>query len=163
MTATFDDYKKFISSAPEWERAYELLIFSHSKMSKTFRFVIDNNPNTVLTALNGLEFTPVSALASRAINSNDLDQTASFTIADPNNELDNELELIPLDTDEDILCRAVVVLSTDLDTPQEDVSFFVDSVPQEIGAFTVKSKVSDLNWQETGERFTLTNFPCLVS
>jgi hypothetical protein len=159
MLNSFDDYKKLLNSEPEGERYYEMLIISHSAMSQTYNLVIDSAP---LTALNGVEFRPANVKPSKPINGNDLDQTASFTIGDEFNELDGELDRIPLDTAEKIVCRSVIVVSTDLDSPVEDISFYVDSIPQQKGAFTIKSSVTDLNLQQTGEAMTLTRLPALA-
>ena len=155
---SFNDYKILLSSQPEGDRYYELLIISHSAMSQTYNLVIDSVP---LAALSGTLFTPANVKPSKPINSNDLDQTSSFSIGDIDNVLDDELDRIPLDTTEKIICRSVVVLSEDLNTPVEDISFFVDSVPQQKGVFTIKSSVTDLNMQQTGEAMTLTRLPAL--
>ena len=155
--ATYEDYKKLLTSNPDNDRYYELIIISHSAMSRTRYLVNDSKP---LTAI-GLDFEPSVMRPTRPINSNDLDQIASFTIADVLNELDTELDRIPLDTDEDVLCRYVLVLSEDLNTAIEDVTFIVDTVPQEKGVFTIKSSVTDLSREKTGEAFTLTQFPML--
>lgn len=156
--ATFEDYQILLSSQPENEREYELLIISHSLMSKTYYLVIDSAP---LTALNGIVFEPANITSASPINSNDLDQTASFSISDVDNVLDDEMDLIPLDNEENIVCRSVIVTSSDLDTPMIDISFYVETVPQQLGLFTIKSSVTDLNAKKTGEAFTLTDFPML--
>ena len=152
--ADFNDYRILLSSQPENERYYELLIISHSAMSKTYYLVIDSAPITAL----GFDFEPANISPARPINSNDLDQTASFSIGDIDNQLDAELDLIPLDTDEKILCRSLVVLAEDLNTAIEDITFYADSVPQQKGSFTIQASVTDLNSQQTGEEFTLTRF-----
>ena len=157
--ADFNDYRILLSSQPENERYYELLIISHSAMSKTYYLVIDSAP---LTAL-GFDFEPANISPSQPVNSNDLDQTASFSIGDVDNVLDAELDLIPLDTSEDILCRSVVVLAEDLDTPIEDITFYAESIPQQKGSFTIQASVTDLSSQQTGEAFTLTRFKPLRS
>ena len=155
---SFNDYKILLSSQPENERYYELLIISHSAMSQTYNLVIDSVP---LTALSGTVFSPANINPSKPVNSNDLDQTSSFSIGDVDNALDDELDRIPLDTAEKIVCRTVVVLASDLDTAVEDISFYVDSIPQQKGVFTIKSSVTDLNMQKTGEAMTLTRLPAL--
>jgi hypothetical protein len=157
MPTSFNDYKVLLSSQPEGDRYYELLTISHSSMSKTYNLVIDSVP----LVSNGVTFEPANITPTRPTNSNDLDQTASFSIGDVDNVLDAELDNIPLDTDEKIVCRSMIVLSDDLDTPVEDISFLVDSVPQKKGVFTIKSSVTDLSAQQTGEAMTLTRFPSL--
>lgn len=156
--ADFNDYKILLNSAPENERYYELLILSHSEMSKTYYLVIDSRE---LIALSGLVFEPANINPSAPISSNDLDQSSSFTIGDVYNILDAELDNIALDTEEKILCRSLFVLSTDLDTPMRDTTFYADSIPQSQGVFTIKSSVTDLNSQTTGEVMNLTNLPSL--
>lgn len=155
--ATFEDYKILVNSVPENQQYFELVIISHSDMSKTYQLVNDSKP---LSAI-GLEFTPSVMKPIKPVNSNDLDQIASFTIADVLNELDAELDRIPLDTEEKVLCRYLVVLSDDTSNAVEDITFFVDTVSQELGAFTIRSSVSNLNRDKTGEAFTLTRFPML--
>ena len=155
--ATFNDYKVLLSSQPEGETYYELLTISHSAMSKEYNLVIDSAP----LVSNGVTFEPANVASSRPINSNDLDQASSFSIGDIDNVLDGELELIPLNTAEKVVCRSRVVLSADLDTYIEDISFYVDSIPQQKGVFTIKSSVTDLNVQQTGEAMTLTRLPAL--
>ncbi len=154
---SFEDYKILLNSVPENEQYYELLIISHSDMSQPYYLVRDTVP---LTAL-GLDFTPANIKPEKPTSSNDLDQTSSFSIGDIDNVLDTELDNIPLDTTEKIVCRSIVVLSSDLNTAVEDISFYVDSVPQQRGVFTIKSSVTDLNLQKTGEAMTLTRLPAL--
>jgi len=154
---SFNDYKILLSSQPENERYYELLIISHSDMSKDYNLVVDSVPLVSM----GITFEPANIRPTKPINSNDLDQTSSFTIGDIDNVLDDEMDRIPLNTDEKIVCRSLVVLASDLDNPVEDISFYVDSVPQQKGSFTIKSSVTDLNLQKTGEAMTLTRLPSL--
>jgi hypothetical protein len=130
-------------------------------MSKTYRLVRDSIALTVTVDAVVREFEPSVMTIASPINSNDLDQIASFTIADVDNVLDAELDLIPLDTSEKVLCRYMIYINTDLVNPVEDITFFIDNVPQEKGAFTIRSSVTDLNADTTGEAFTLTRFPML--
>jgi hypothetical protein len=154
---SFNDYKILLSSQPENDRYYELLTISHSAMSKVYNLVVDS----VSLVSNGVTFEPANIKPERPVNSNDLDQIASFSIGDIDNVLDDEMDRIPLDTTEKIICRSMLVLSTDLDTLVEDISFFVDTVPQQKGVFTIKSSVTDLNALQTGEAMTLTRLPAL--
>ena len=156
---SFEDYKILLNSQKENDRYYELVILSHSQMSKTYYLVRDSLPLTVTLDGSLQEFEQSVMNKTGPINSNDLDQIASFTIADIENALDAELDNIGLDTEEDVLCRALIYISTDLVNPVEDITYFVDSVPQEKGVFTVKSSVTDLNRETTGEAATLTRFP----
>ncbi|MDB4261411.1 hypothetical protein N9878_00950 [bacterium] len=155
--ADFNDYKILKSSEPENERDYECLIISHSQMSKTYYFVRDS----VELVAGGYTFQPTSFDSSGAINSNDLDQTASFSIGDIYNEIDSELDNVPINTTEKVTCRSLVFISKDLSAPVKDVTFFTDNIPQKQGSFTINSSVTDLNRQLTGEAMTLTRLPAL--
>ena len=95
--------------------------------------------------------------------SNDLDQTVSFTIADPDNILDSELDRIPLGDPESPMLAYSVYISENLDEPAIYNEYVVGSTPQKKGVFTVKAGAPDLNLDQTGEIFDFDRFPPLRS
>lgn len=162
MSDAFDAYVKLLNSVPENERQYEVVIISHSKFSKTYYLVIDNLPLTAnLQDGTLVTFEPASISSTNAQNTNDLDQLASFTIADVNNELDAELDRIPLGDPEVPTVTYGIYHSDYLDEPVEWVVYDVKNVPQEKGVFTINTGVPDLNRDQTGEVFDLDRFPML--
>ena len=153
----FEDYKVLLASRPENDTYYELVTITHSLLSKTYRFAI----NTQDVISGGLVYEKANIKLGRAITSNDLNQSMTFTIGDVDNVLDSELDNIPLESNESPVVNYKIVLSTDLDNPVEDISFDVESVPQKKGVFTMKTGVTDLNKLQTGELYTYNQFPML--
>ena len=161
MTA-FDDYTVLLNSKPENETYYECVALTHSLFSAPY-YLVRNNVDLQATLHNGQSvlFKASNIAPSRAINSNDLDQSATFTIADVDNILDGEMDRIPLNNQEDIICDYYVFHSKNLTKHVEYISFNVDSVPQKKGSFTVRTGVPDLNRDKTGGLFTFSQFPML--
>lgn len=160
----YEQYQILLNSQPENERYYETIYISNSKLSKTFYFTFDSVPLTA-NLLTGEEvtFLPANISATDAQNSNDLDQQASFTIADENNELDDELDRIPLGDTEDIIVGYGVYISSSLTAPAEFIEYTVQSIPQKQGLFTMQCGAPNLNRDETGEIYSLSRFPMLRS
>jgi hypothetical protein len=164
LSSEFEQYEKLLNSQPENETYFETIYISHSKMSQTRYFVFNSVPLTAkLITGETVEFLPANISATNASNSNDLDQQASFSIGDENNELDDELERIPLGDTEDIIVGYGIYVSTGLDAPAEFIEYTVKSIPQKLGAFTMQCGAPNLNSNETGEVYSLTRFPMLRS
>lgn len=157
-------YRKLLASQPENETYYECVTLSHSLYSKTYYLVIDSQPLTATTpAGEVVVFGPASISATNPQNSNDLDQTVSFTISDIENILDSELDRIPLGNQESPIAAYSIYHSDFLDSPVEYTEYTVKSVPQKKGVFTIKAGAPDLNSDETGEIYDLDRFPPLRS
>ena len=160
----FEQYEVLLNSQPENETFFETITISHSKISKTHYFVFNSAPLTAkLTTGETVTFLPANISATNAQNSNDLDQQASFSIGDPNSELDDELDLIPLGDKEDIIVGYGAYVSTALDAPAEFIEYTVKSIPQKKGTFTMQCGAPNLNSNETGEVFSFSRFPMLRS
>ena len=109
----FEEYEILLNSQPESETYFETISISHSKLSKVFYFVFNSVELTAkLSTGETVTFLPANITSTNAQNNNDLDQQASFTVGDPDNELDDELELIPLGDTEDIIVGYRVYVST---------------------------------------------------
>jgi hypothetical protein len=158
----FEAYELLLNSQPENERQFETLILSHSKFSQTFYLVFDSVPLTAkLSGGETVTFQPANVSSTNAQNSNDLDQTASFTISDLDNVLDDELDLIPLGDTESPVAGFGIYTTGFLDAPADFVEYTVKSIPQKKGAFTLMCGAPDLNNDETGEVYDLDRFPTL--
>ena len=159
-----EQYKELLNSQPENEMQFETVVISHSKMSATRYFVFDSKPLTAkLITGETVEFLPINGTSTNAQNNNDLDQQASFSIADESNELDDELDRIPLGDAEDVIVGAGTYVSTSLEAPAEFIEYTVNSFPQKTGAFTMQCGAPNLNQNETGEIMDLNRFPMLRS
>lgn len=160
----FEAYEKLLNSMPENEASYETIYLSHSKFTQVFYFVFNSVPLTAkLITGETVTFLPANISATNAQNNNDLDQQASFTISDPNNELDDQLDRIPLGDTEDIILGYGVYVSASLDAPAEFIQYTVNSIPQKKGAFTAQCGAPNLNRDETGEVYSFSRFPMLRS
>lgn len=160
--AAFENYLKLLNSRPENETYYECIVLSHSLFSKTY-YLVNDTKDLTASLNNGTSvlFERANMAPFRPINSNDLDQQSSFTIGDIDNVLDSELDRIPLENTEAIVCDYYVFHSENLTENVNFISFNVDSVPQKKGVFTVKTGVPDLNIDSTGEIFSYDRFPML--
>jgi len=159
--ANYEDYKRFLSSSPEDTQRYEIVVFKHSKLSRTYYFVIDSSSLTATLEGQEITFEPASIASTNAINSNDLDQSASFTVADVFNELDDELARIPLDDTESLIVGSGIYLDSDLSAPVEYTEYDIKDIVQEKGVFTVNAGAPDLNSDQCGQVFDLDTWPML--
>lgn len=159
----FEAYEILLNSQPEGQRYFETISISHSKISKDYNFVIDTVD--LIAGDNGdlITFTPANISPTSAQNNNDLDQTASFTIEDLTNQLDDEMDNIPLGDDEDIIIKYRIYVSDYLDNPADSAEYIVKSIAQKTGAFTLQCGAPSLNADQTGEVFSLDRFPTLRS
>ena len=89
-------YRKKLASNPDGEIALDTIQISDPNMTKTYWFVADQIPLTA-TLEDGVtvqEFETSNINVKGAASNADLSQSASFTFADPENELDDELTRI---------------------------------------------------------------------
>lgn len=157
-------YRKLLASRPENERYFECITLSHSKFSKTYYLIADSLPLVAKIPSGAtVTFEPASMAPSDAAISNDLTQAVSFTIADPDNTLDSELDRIPLGDQESPVVAYSIYAAGYLDEPAQYNEYIISSVPQKKGVFTVKAGAPDLNSDQTGEIFDFDRFPPLRS
>lgn len=162
MSEAREAYERLLASQPENEKYYETIVLSHSKFSKTYYLVRETIPVTArLITGETVTFEPASIAPTNAVNTNDLDQSATFTISDLDNVLDTELDNIPFGDTESPKVGYGIYHSEYLDEPVEYTEYDVKSVPQKKGLFTIKCGAPDLNSDETGEVFDLDRFPML--
>jgi len=162
MTAEYDAYVELLNSNPENNSEFETVLIRHSKFSKTHYYVFDSvTLNAALQSGVYVDFLPANARTTNAENSNDLDQAATFTLGDLENNLDDELDRIPLGDTEDIIIGYGIYTTGNLDRPAAYVEYIVDSIPQKEGAFSIRCGAPKLNIDETGEIFDYDRFPML--
>lgn len=157
-------YKRKLASNPEGKRYHRTLSLSHSLLSKTYNFVIDN-AQLVADDEDGNEITyePAAILESTPFQSNDLSQDASYTLSDVRNILDSELDRIPLDNEEALILTFRGYHSDYLGSPVEVFKYNANSIAQNKGSFTVRAGVPDLNSDQTGQLYDLDTFPMMRS
>ena len=124
MTAAFDAYVELLNSQPENETYFECVAITHSLFTAPYYLARDNvDLQATLNSGQSVLFKGSNIQPSRAINSNDLDQSATFTIDDVYNILDGEMDRIPLDNEEAIICDYYVFHSENLTQHVEYISF----------------------------------------
>lgn len=158
-------YETLLNSQPEGERYYTAIRLSHPDFTKTYYLVFDSVPLTAKIETGATVVFEATAMSvDNAVNSNDLDQQASFTIPDVKNILDDELSRVQLGPNAvSPIITQYIYHSEFLDSPVEFVSYDANSVSQKKAAFSVKTGVPDLNKDETGDSFDFDTFPMLRS
>ena len=155
-------YRKKLASNPDGEIALDTIQISHPSMSKTYWIVADQVPLTAFLE-TGIEqtFDPATVNVKGAGNNGDMSQSATFTIADPDNELDDELDRIALGGSNPVLTFRTYLLS-DLSYPAwGPIEYEAQDVTQEKGKFMVSVSAPRLNNKGTGLILTPTLCPLI--
>ncbi len=155
MAITDQAWKEYLVSRSESDRELECIRVYHSAFSKVYYLARDNQEFTANLPVTKelVTFEPANLEPSRAINSNDLDQGATFTIGDLDNILDDELDRIPDGDTEQIQLTHYIYLKSATTEPQFYISYDIKSVAQEKGAFSVTAGTRDLNRDKTGDTY----------
>ncbi len=151
---------------PKGRYQIDTIEISHGLFSQRFFFtrepfgitatITNANLTTESVDFVGTNFEPVLNKKK-----SDLDSDFAFTLADPDNLLDDELDLIPLDDDEKIVCVYRSYNDDDLTSEGELHRLEVLSVSQDKGVFTIQTGLPQLNWRQTGIRYEYDVFPML--
>ncbi|EGC9491386.1 TPA: DUF1833 family protein [Salmonella enterica subsp. enterica serovar Dublin] len=156
-------YRRKLASNPDGEMDFITLEIYHPLLSKRWLLVrgADDLTATLETGeVVTFEGTPMEAKA--AANNNDMDQTASFSLPDVLNILDEEMDRIPYDNKElpKFIFRRYV--STDLSYPCDGpVVYELQTLTQEKGVFTAETGTPMLNQRATGILMTPEEIPLL--
>lgn len=145
-------YRKKLASNPDGEIVLDTFDIYHPSMSKRYYFVVDQVPLTAkLETGADVTFEPVSANVKGAANNADMSQQASFTIADPTNLLDGEMDLIPLDNETDPVLTFRRYILSDLSHPAwGPVVYDLQDINQGKGTFTASVSAPRINNRGTG-------------
>jgi hypothetical protein len=158
--ATEADLRELLTTYESGVYVIDTLTISHSQLSKTYYLTLEPDGITIDSQLYE------AANFSAALNTekSDLDEMYTFTIQDIDNVLDDELDLIDLDTTENISCVYKAWLSDDIGTgavPARTESLDVLDVSQKLGAFTISCGYKRLNFRRTGVEMDYNLFPML--
>jgi len=158
-----DDLRVLLNTYPAGEYMIETIEISHPLFSKVY--YLTREPAGIIATLEDMQVVNfVGTNIDIKLNStkSDLDQNFSFTMPDLNNELDDELDRIPLDDSDKIVIKYRVYINTDLSGPaQGPVLLEALSVSQEKGIFTISAGAPQLNWNKTGIIYDYDTFPML--
>lgn len=167
MTIQEDKLRELYTTYPAGIYQHDTLEISHSLFTERFFFTREPLGLTGVTITNAngstevVDFDGVNFELVLNRKKSDLDSDFSFTFGDPENRLDDELDLIPLDNTEKIQIVYRSYRSDDLTGEGELFRLEALSVNQEKGIFTVQCGAPQLNWQQTGIRYEYDVFPML--
>lgn len=147
-----EKYRQVLASNPDGEITLQTFEVYHPLFSRRYYFVIDTVQLTAFLE-TGLQvtFEPVKAEAKNAANNGDMNQQATFTVADPTNMLDDELDRIPLDNEilPELTFRAYLL--SDVSEPAAGpVVYEAQDINQGKGTFTAVVSAPKLNNRSTG-------------
>ena len=156
-------YRRKLASNPDGEMDYITLQISHPLLSKTY-YLVRGLQELTATLETGetITFEPTPMEASGASNNSDMDQTTTFTLPDILNQLDDEMDKIPMSNTElpKFVFRRYV--STDLSYPADGpVVYELQAINQENGEFSADVGTPMLNQRSTGILMTPKEIPLL--
>lgn len=156
--------KTFFASAPQTKYVVPMLEIQHSAMSKIWYLWREAITGTI-TLETGAIVQPEAANFSAKLAGTPahLDQEFSFTLStvDIEDQFRDELDRIPIDTEEKIALTYREYLSDDLTYPNVVAVLQVESLSFERGAATVSAVSPRLNVSRTGELYTPRDIPML--
>lgn len=156
-------YRLKLASNPDGQLDYQTVEITHSLLSKRYPIVRGTSPLTAtLETGETVTFEPSPMEQRKAANNNDMDQQASFTLPDVGNQLDDEMDRIPLSNKEWPVFTFRQFVSTDLSFPcQGPVTYELQALNQDKGLFTADTGVPRLNQKPTGLLMTPADIPVL--
>ena len=156
-------YRKKLASNPDGEIAIDTIEIAHPSMSKTYWLVADVEALTANLETGVAQvFEAANINIKGAGNNADMSQSATFTIADPENQLDDELDRIALGDGTLPTFTFRTYLLSDLTYPAwGPVTYDAQDINQEKGKFTASVSAPRLNNRGTGLVVTPTLCPLL--
>lgn len=145
-------YRKKLASNPDGEIDVATVELYHPSFSERYFLVVDQVPLTANLENGTVQlFEPTNASIKGAANNADMSQSATFTFADPLNQLDDELDRIPLDSDVLPTLTFRTYLLSDLSYPAwGPVEYEAQDINQGKGTFTASVSAPRLNNKATG-------------
>ena len=146
-------YRRKLASNPDGEITVDTVEIYHPLISKRYRLVADQI-DLVAKLEDGVTdatFEAANISVKGASNNSDMTQSASVTIADPLNELDDELSRIPLSNTDKVTITYRAYLLSDLSYPADGpIVYEARDVTQGKGTFTLSVGAPRLNNRGTG-------------
>lgn len=157
-------YRRKLASNPDGEITVDTIEIYHPLISKRYRLAADQIDLTanLEDGITTATFNAASISVKGAANNSDMTQSASITIADAMNELDDELSLIPLQNDDKVTVTYRAYLLSDLSYPADGpIVYEASDVTQGKGTFTMAVGAPRLNNRGTGLILTPTLCPLI--
>lgn len=157
-------YELYLLNNPDDTRLIELIEITHPNLTKEF-FLTPTPEEVTLTLENGANVIPrsVNMTVKKSASKDDLDERFTFTISDIFGELNDQADLIPLDSQEPVRLIYRGFISTDTSEPSEGPYVLqVTSMTQTTdGAVSLEAQSPSLVVNRTGELYTYERFPML--
>jgi len=161
MTAA-EKLRVILTTYPKGIYTIDTIEITHSLFTE--RFLFTREPSGITATLETAEvvtFEGVNFEAELNQKRADLDANFAFTLADPENLLDDQLDLIPFDNTEPIVIVYRAFNSDDLSEPSTVYNLQALNVSQKNGLFTIECGAQQLNWSATGKIYDYDTFPML--
>lgn len=155
--------KVLLASVPRDIHAINTLEISHSALSQTYYFWREPRIDNITTEDGVRVVQPVNFDIKPASDEGDLDQKFEIRIdtVDIEDEFREQMDLIPVNTAEKIICVYRVYISDDLTDVVARYALQVEEISYEIGAASITAVAPRLNSTRTGELFTTRDVPML--
>lgn len=155
--------KVFLASAPQNIYPIQTIEISHSAMTKVYYLWREHYTGSITTETGVKEVTPVNLEIKLAGSENNLDQrfTILVDLTDINDEFREQLDRIPLDTQEKIVIIYREYLSDDLTEVLSQAVLQAESVSFTIGAANISAIQPRLSLTRTGEIYSTRVIPML--
>lgn len=159
---TQEKLRLLLTTYPKGDYIIETLEIYHSKFSQRYYFTREVGGLTAyLETGQQVTFEPINFEADLYSSKSDLDKNLSFTLSDLNNQLDDELDRIPLNDEEKIAVIYRNYNASDLSDVGDIYKLEAVNVSQEKGTFTISAGAPQLNWSKTGIIYDYDTFPTL--
>lgn len=155
--------KTFLASGQQTIHPIQTLEISHSAMSQTFH--LWREPYAGVTTVSGVprDMQPCNIEIKLAGSEGHLDQEFDIRLGlvDIEDVFREQLDLIPIDTEEKIAIVYREFLSDDLIEPQATATLQAESITYAIGAANISAVSPRLNMNRTGETYSPRDIPML--
>lgn len=153
----------FLASAPQRGRSIQTIELSHSDLSSTWRLWREPTIGEITTEDGVVDVMPANLLLKLAGSESNLDQKYEINLdtVDADDMFRNEMDRIPLATNEKVRAVYREYLSTDLTEPLVTAVLQVESVGFKKGAATLSAVSPRLNITRTGELYAPRDIPML--
>ncbi len=159
---TQEKLRILLTTYPSQDYIIDTLEISHPEFSQSYYFTREAGGLTATTeAGQTVTFQGVNYEYDLYSSKSDLDKNFSFTLADLENKLDDELDRIGLNNDEKIRVIYRDFNASDLSAPGDVFRLEAVNVSQEKGTFTIVAGAPQLNWSKTGIIYDYDTFPTL--
>lgn len=155
--------KVFLASAPQNIYSIPTVEISHSAMTKVYYLWREPYIGSITTDTGIKEVTPVNLEIKLAGSENNLDQKFSILLdlTDINDEFREQLDRVPLNTQEKISIVYREYLSDDLTEVMTSSSLQAESVTFSVGSANISAVQPRLSSTRTGEVYSARDVPML--